>query len=70
MPEGFQEVEFHRFQDSENMKFFTTAFTLREIFMVLLQSESTPVSWRDQKNYVNEKCQWLHQESDSQLFDL
>ena len=70
MPEGFQEVEFHRFQDNEDMKYFTTAFNLREIFMVLLQSESTPVSWRDLKDYVNEKCQRLHQESDSKLSKL
>ena len=69
LPWGFQEVEAPRFQDNQHMKL--VSLTHRpplpprkySCYSFMLEAESTPGPQCGQKDYVNEKFQWHHRES-------
>ena len=73
-PWGFQEVEAPRFQDSRHMKvvglslLHTGHLYSQEMlwYSFLLEADLTPGPRWGQKDYVNEKFQWYHWESNPQ----
>jgi hypothetical protein len=77
-PWGFQEVEAPRFQDNRHMKVARLSalrtghlYPPRKYswYSFLLEAESTPGPQCGQKDYVNEKFQWHHRESNPRPSD-
>jgi hypothetical protein len=71
---GFQAVEAPRFQDNRHMKmvgcqhYTPAAFTPQKYtwYSFILKAEATPGTQRGRKDYVNEKSQYHHRESNPQ----
>jgi len=75
-PIGFQEVETPRFQDNWHMKVVRLSALCtghlyppgNSWYSFLLEAELTSGPWCSRKDYVNEKFQWHHRESNPQPY--